>query len=335
MSHRRLASIASVALVLGASALAAAGDPSPAAPAGAAAGAASAVPAGAAQPAAAEPSGDAAREPTAEEIAAAMQKFDAELKLQSGKVTVGDNLAELDVPEAFRFTGPEGTRKVLEAWGNPPGSEALGMLFPAGLSPIADDSWGVVISYVEEGHVDDDDAKDIDFGELLAEMQKDTGEGNLERQKAGFSAVRLIGWAEPPHYDPATKKLYWAKELEFVGNEHHTLNYSIRVLGRKGVLELNAVAGMKQLATVRGEMQSVLKFVEFKPGNRYEDFNEKIDQVAVYGIGALVAGKVAAKAGLFKGLFVLLLASKKLVVAGLVAVAGGAKVLWERIRGRA
>ncbi|WP_437751329.1 DUF2167 domain-containing protein [Sorangium sp. So ce1389] len=335
MSHRRLASIASVALVLGASALAAAGDPSPAAPAAPAGRAAAAAPAGAAQPAAAEPSGDAEREPTAEEIAAAMQAFDAELKLQSGKVTVGDNLAELDVPEAFRFTGPEGARKVLEAWGNPPGSDALGMLFPAGLSPIADDSWGVVISYVEEGHVDDDDAKDIDFGELLAEMQKDTSERNLERHKAGFPAVRLIGWAEPPHYDPASKKLYWAKALEFDGNKDGTLNYSIRVLGRKGVLELNAVSGMKQLATVRSEMQSVLKFVEFKPGNRYEDFNEDIDHVAAYGIGALVAGKVAAKAGLFKGLLAVLLASKKLVVAGLVAVAGGAKVLWDRVRGRA
>ncbi|WP_437662775.1 DUF2167 domain-containing protein [Sorangium sp. So ce1182] len=324
-----------MALVLGASALAAAGDPSPAAPAEPAGRAAGAAPAGAAQPAAAEPSGEAERAPTAEEIAAAMQRFDAELKLQSGKVTVGDNLAELDVPEAFRFTGPEGARKVLEAWGNPPGSDALGMLFPAGLSPMADDSWGVVISYVEEGHVDDDDAKDIDFGELLAEMQKDTSERNLERQKAGFPAVRLSGWAEPPHYDPASKKLYWAKALEFDGNKDGTLNYSIRVLGRKGVLELNAVSGMRQLATVRSEMQSVLKFVEFKPGNRYEDFNEDVDHVAAYGIGALVAGKVAAKAGLFKGLLAVLLASKKLVVAGLVAVAGGAKVFWDRVRGRA
>ncbi|MGK3984281.1 DUF2167 domain-containing protein [Sorangium sp. So ce136] len=335
MSHRRLASIASVALVLGASALAAAGDPSPAAPAAPAARAAGAAPAGAAPPAAAEPSADAEREPTAEEIAAAMQAFDADLKLQSGKVTVGDNLAELDVPESFRFTGPEGARKVLQAWGNPPGSDTLGMVFPAGLSPIADDSWGVVISYVEEGHVDDDDAKDIDFGELLAEMQKDTSERNLERQKAGFPTVRLTGWAEPPHYDPASKKLYWAKALEFDGNKDGTLNYSIRVLGRKGVLELNAVSGMKQLATVRSEMQSVLKFVEFKPGNRYEDFNEDVDHVAAYGIGALVAGKVAAKAGLFKGLLAVLLASKKLVVAGLVAVAGGAKVFWDRVRGRA
>ncbi|AUX19738.1 uncharacterized protein SOCEGT47_001900 [Sorangium cellulosum] len=281
------------------------------------------------------PPGGGEQEPTAAEIAAAMQRFDAGLNLRSGKVTVGDDLAELDVPEAFRFTGPEGAEKVLMAWGNPPGSEALGMLFPAGVSPIADDSWGVVISYVEEGHVEDDDAKEIDFGELLAEMQKETSDENPERKKAGFPAVRLVGWAEPPHYDAATRKLFWAKELEFEGNEDRTLNYSIRVLGRKGVLELNAVSGMKQLTTVRSEMQRVLGFVEFKPGNRYEDFNPDIDQVAAYGIGALVAGKVAAKAGLFKGLLAFLVASKKLVIAGLLAAVGGAKVIWDRVRGRA
>jgi uncharacterized membrane-anchored protein len=27
--------------------------------------------------------------------------------------------------------------------------------------------------------------------------------------------LTLMGWAEPPHYDSSSKKLYWAKELGF------------------------------------------------------------------------------------------------------------------------
>jgi hypothetical protein len=61
-------------------------------------------------------------------------------------------------------------------------------------------------------------------------------------------------------------------------------------------------------------------FVEFEPGNRYADFNPDVDEVAAYGIGALVAGKVAAKAGLFKGLIAVLLASKKLLILGLIGL---------------
>ena len=49
----------------------------------------------------------------------------------------------------------------------------------------------------------------------------------------------------------------------------------------------------------------------FNPGHRYSDFDPSVDQVAAYGIGALVAGKLAAKAGLFAKFGVLLLALKK------------------------
>jgi uncharacterized membrane-anchored protein len=37
--------------------------------------------------------------------------------------------------------------------------------------------------------------------------------------------VTLGGWAEPPSYDKATHKMYWAKELAF-GTGEHTLNSS-------------------------------------------------------------------------------------------------------------
>lgn len=44
----------------------------------------------------------------------------------------------------------------------------------------------------------------------------------------------------------------------------------------------------------------------FNQGSRYEDFNPDIDQVAAYGIGALVAGKVLAKTGLLAAALIFL-----------------------------
>ena len=101
---------------------------------------------------------------------------------------------------------------------------------------------------------------------------------------------------------------------------HHGLNYNIRVLGREGVLVLNAVADMSQLGRIKNEMQQVTAFTNFTAGNRYADFNDKTDKVAEYGIAALVAGGVAAKLGLFGKLFALLLAFKKLLILGGAAV---------------
>ncbi len=59
--------------------------------------------------------------------------------------------------------------------------------------------------------------------------------------------------------------------------------------------------------------------VAFEEGSRYVDFDPDVDQVAAYGIGALVAGKLAAKAGLLAKFAPLLLGLKKF---GIVIIAG-------------
>lgn len=253
-------------------------------------------------------------------------EFEASLNFQQGQVIVGDGLATLELGDSLHYLDASDSARLLAAWGNPPGAETLGMIFPRGVSPFADESWGVVITYEEDGHVEDEDAGDIDYDELLETMKEASEEANQERISQGYQAVHLVGWAEQPHYDAETKKLYWAKELDF-GETPHTLNYAIRVLGRKGVLQLNAVASITQLPKMRTEMPAVLGRIDFNEGNRYEDFDPDLDEVAAYGIGALVAGKVAAKVGLFKGLLALLLASKKLVIGLGVALLAGVKGL--------
>ena len=52
------------------------------------------------------------------------------------------------------------------------------------------------------------------------------------------------------------------------------------MLGRKGVLILNAVAGMNDLALVQQHVPEVLGIVKFNEGYRYEQFDSKVDDVA-------------------------------------------------------
>ena len=85
----------------------------------------------------------------------------------------------------------------------------------------------------------------------------------------------------------------------------------MRILGREGVLVLNLVATMPQLQEIEAAIPTVLAMTNFNPGYRYSDFDPGVDKVAAYGIGALIAGKLAAKAGLFAKFGVLLLALKK------------------------
>ena len=188
------------------------------------------------------------------------EEFETTLGYQTGRITIADGLATLNLPESFRFIGPEGSKRLLtDGWGNPPSASegVLGMLIPAAASPLSENGWGIIITFDADGYVEDDDAATIDYDTMLKEMQDSEAAANEARRKAGFEAVHLVGWAEPPSYDSATHKLYWAKELAFEGNESHTLNYNIRILGRAGVLILNAVSNMEQLPAIRSEAQNV------------------------------------------------------------------------------
>jgi uncharacterized membrane-anchored protein len=269
----------------------------------------------------------AAEEPAAagdaEQAAAAAVQFEASLRFQQGEVTLPNGVAVLQVPAGFRYIGAEDARRVLEdAWGNPEGDGTLGMLLPSDVSVVGEGGWGVIITYEEDGHVSDADADSIDYDALLADMRERVAAENGARRDAGYAAIELVGWAAKPHYDKTARKLYWAKELKFGDAPDHTLNYNIRVLGRKGVLVLNAVSDMQQLGKVEQDMRQVLAFTNFTAGNRYEDFDASIDKAAAYGLGALVAGGVAAKTGLLAKLLALLVAFKKFIVLGVLAVAG-------------
>ncbi|WP_282053669.1 DUF2167 domain-containing protein [Maribacter luteus] len=219
---------------------------------------------------------------------------------QYGEIDLQDGLAKLKVPEGYKFLDETQSAYVLtQLWGNPP-SEVLGLLFPEEISPISDNfTYAVEIEYSEEGYIDDDDAGDIDYDELLAEMKKDVSDVNSQRMEQGYGSMDLIGWASAPFYDHANKKLHWAKELKFEDAEVNTLNYNIRVLGRKGYLNMNAIGDIDVLPVFNRDIDKILASVEFTKGNRYSDFNPDMDDVAAYGIGGLIAGKILAKAGFF------------------------------------
>ena len=266
--------------------------------------------------------------PEESEYLAQMTALLQSLERKTGAITIDQAGATLNVPESFYFLNAEDANKVLvDIWGNPPGQPVLGMLFPATMTPFDPESWAVTIEYEEDGYVSDADAADIDYADLLTQMQKDTREESQYRQEQGYDAIELIGWASPPFYDSAENKLHWAKELNFGGQGANTLNYNIRVLGRRGVLVLNFIAGMEQKTEIENNLDSVLAMANFDDGSKYSDFNPDIDQVAAYGLGALVAGKVIAKTGV---LAVVLMFLKKFGVVILIALGALIKSIWGR-----
>ncbi|HYD86677.1 MAG TPA: DUF2167 domain-containing protein [Vitreimonas sp.] len=285
-----------------------------------------------AAPAAAPP------EMTAEEqeyLRQAQALYDS-LDRQTGVVTIAEGRVSLNVPETHYFVGAADARRIIvDVWGNPPNSAqgVEGIIFPAGANPALD-SWGAIVQYVNEGHVPDDEASTIDYNQLLRDMQTGAEQENAWRRENNYPTVTLVGWAEAPHYDPATHKLYWAKDLLFGGESVHSLNYDIRVLGREGHLVVSFVSTMDQLETIRAAAPAVMEMANFTAGNTYADYVEGVDQRAAYGIGGLIAGGALAAVAQKTGLLAMILAFGKkfivLIIAGIVALGGAVMRMFRR-----
>ena len=272
--------------------------------------------------------------PTQEQIDAYYAELVSQLTPERGEIKLRGAPVTLTVPDGFDYYDKADTKIIAEdIWGNPPATDRLGMIFEAGANPSDADAWGVIMFYEQTGYVSDEDALDTDYDELLRELQAATRASNASRQAAGYEAVKLVGWAADPSYDPDTHRMYWAKEVQFGSLEENTLNYDMRVLGRRGVLSMTFVAAMTDLPRIEEAAPGVLSIPSFNEGNRYSDF-QKGDAVAGYGVAGLVAGgaglAVAKKTGI---LAVLLLALKKFgvfILVGLGALFSFARRLFSK-----
>lgn len=280
--------------------------------------------------------------PTPEQIEAAyqehVQELTKDLHYQEGSADLPGGMAHLDLPKGFRYLNPADAKKVVvDLWGNPPqsASEILGMVVPAGEELTSPESWAIVLRFEGDGYVSDKDADKIDYDDLLSQLKESSKKSNDARKAAGYGTMDLTGWAVPPRYDKESKVLYWAKRFDIPDEDEDTLNYDVRVLGRRGVLSLNGVAGISRVNDIEAATPAIVSMVQFNDGHRYAEFNPKTDKEADYSLAGLVLGgavaaKVAAKAGLLAKLGAILVAAKKLVIFAVLGVV----VLFKKIFGR-
>lgn len=220
------------------------------------------------------------------------------LQYKTGTVNVAKGIAQITIPPGFKFLDAEQSKYIIsDVWRQSPQPDLAGMLLPETANPLNKNAYAVVINYEPRGMVKDGDANRIDYDRVLQNLQRDETEENAERKAMGYAAVHLIGWIRKPVYDKTYNELYWARELQ-VGNEH-MVSYHIRVLGRQGILSMNAESSINNQALLINDMSKVLHTASFTEGNRYVDFNSKTDKVALWTVGTLVTGKIVDQTRIF------------------------------------
>ena len=250
----------------------------------------------------------------------------------SGVGQLGD-IARLDIPEGCRFTDAGGAKKFLAMTQNPSSGAEVGALqceTPTPGNPADPEMWFVIFEYDESGYVKDEEKTTLDADKILATLREGQEYGNEVRRERGWEELNIGGWVRPPYYDEATNNLTWA--VAVVASEDTSVNHSVRLLGREGVLKADLVSDPSGFELALPTFDAVIGTTEFVPGKTYAEWRDG-DKVAQYGLTALVAGgagAAAVKLGLFGKLWKLVAGFAKLIVVGLIAVGAWIKQLVTR-----
>jgi len=222
-------------------------------------------------------------------------------------------IARVVVPTGYRLLGGGDTGRFMELTQNPSHGDELGVL-------LSDDaSWFVVFEFSPEGYVKDDEQLDSDA--ILSGIKKGTDKANSIRRQRGWPILNILGWNQQPFYDPQTNNLTWSIRASSEGST--VINHSTRLLGRRGVMNVDLVLSPEDVASAVPAFNSLMTKFTFNPGNRYAEFTRG-DKVAQYGLTGLIVGGTGVavvKSGLLQKL-------GKLIVFGFIALAAAIKKIF-------
>jgi uncharacterized membrane-anchored protein len=279
-----------------------------------------------------------AQAPAADSAAARAAEFNAafEAGMQAGtrgpaKVTLIDQ-ASLNVPADELFVPKKEAARILRALGNTITESSLEGIV---VGTKQNDGWIVVVRHIKEGYIKDDEAKDWNADELLANLKAGNDEANKDRITRGFPEVEIVGWIEKPAYDATTHRLVWSLSSKHKGEPAAAvkgINYNTYALGRDGYFSLNLLTNTERIGADKAVARTLLAALAYNPGKAYEDFNASTDHIAAYGIAALVGGIAAKKLGLLALIGAFALKFAKLIAVGAAALLAGVWKLLGRRR---
>jgi uncharacterized membrane-anchored protein len=238
--------------------------------------------------------------------------------------------ATLKLPSNYFFVPRAEGARILRALGNVvDDKDFVGVV----VGTQQNDQWMVVIRYIKEGYIKEDDASNWNADELLKNLRDGVEETNKDRSARGFPEMQVIGWVEPPGYDAATHRLVWsllAKDKDAPDSAEKGINYNTYALGRDGYFSLNLLSGSQRIASEKAVAHRLLADLSYNAGKRYQDFSATTDRIAEYGLMALIGGVAVKKLGLFALLAALALKFAKVILIGAAVLGAGVMRFFRR-----
>ena len=148
-----------------------------------------------------------------------------------------------------------------------------------------EDDWGfIALRAFDNGHISDDDAKDIDLSSILDKIK--------EKNKPE-SKTKILDWIKQPSYEPNSHVFSWSYNIQTA--DSYLDMYQAEVLGRTNTIGFIYAFDSEERALREPLVNNMIHSIKYNEGSRYTDYVEGSDKLSSLGLAGLVAGGVVAK----------------------------------------
>lgn len=197
-----------------------------------------------------------------------------------GHVSLLDAPIEIDIPAELQFVDGRNTKFLLsQFWGSDPDAlkDVVGMLIPDTLSSIINLDKAFIISYSNDGFVNDKLMRNFSYDKLLKILRANQD-----------NSYTNISWAWTPNYDMHTHSL--SLPLAYIENNDTIITPRIFVFGRYGVTRIDPVASISDYQWLYENNRPVINSIEYKKGSGYEDYDPKDKTVTYNSVASFLRG---------------------------------------------
>lgn len=219
---------------------------------------------------------------TPRKVTAADYKSTFPSALGVGEIGKIGNNANITVGENQVFLNNVDTNKLIMSFGNPSTS------YTGGINAL-DDTYTITFQFSPIGYVKDNE--EIDAEAIMKSFKDSDSAQNEARAKAGLDSLTTIGWSHKPSYNPQTNNLEYGIIFRS-GDGQETVNYTIKVLGRKGVTNATLLCDPSGVESLIPTFSKTISSFQYTDGHKYSEFT-KGDKLAEYGLNGLIAGGAA------------------------------------------
>jgi len=149
-----------------------------------------------------------------------------------------------------------------------------------------DDNWGfIAIEIVDNGHISDDDANNIDLSGIL---------DNIKENIKPEANTTVLDWISKPIYESNTHVFSWSYSYVKSPDSYFDMHQAY-VLGRTGLIGFTYISDSEERTLREPLVSNMIQSIKYNDGSRYEDYIEGSDKLSSLGLAGLVAGGVVAK----------------------------------------